>query len=67
MTKQTEAVPQKHLRGRGDKGRGAVMADYGEESVLITHTATYKGRSEIRRFFTDLRACVERDSSARSR
>jgi hypothetical protein len=53
MTKQTEAVLQKHLQAAATSVE-AVMADYVEESVLITHTATYKGRSEIRRFFTDL-------------
>jgi hypothetical protein len=32
----------------------AILEDYAEQSVLVTHDATYRGPAEIRRFFTDL-------------
>lgn len=46
----TEAVLRNHLRA-ATLGADAVMRDYTEESVLITHDATYRGLAEIRRFF----------------
>jgi hypothetical protein len=49
----TEAVLRKHLRS-ATVGVDAVMDDYTEQSVLITHDATYRGLAEIRRFFTGL-------------
>jgi ketosteroid isomerase-like protein len=49
----TEAVLRKHLRG-ATIGVDAVMADYTDQSVMITPDATYRGLAEIRRFFTDL-------------
>jgi ketosteroid isomerase-like protein len=53
MSNSTGAVLQKHLRAaRVDVD--AVMDDYTEQSVLITHEATYRGLAEIRSFFTTL-------------
>lgn len=49
----TEAVLRKHLHA-ATVGVDAVMHDYTDESVLITHDATYRGPAEIRRFFTAL-------------
>lgn len=49
----TEAVLQNHLRA-ARIGVEAVMQDYTDESVLITHDSTYRGLNEIRRFFTAL-------------
>ncbi|HEY1906394.1 MAG TPA: nuclear transport factor 2 family protein [Myxococcaceae bacterium] len=49
----TEAVLQRHLMA-ATVGVDAIMEDYTEQSVLITHDATYRGRAEIRRFFTGL-------------
>ncbi|HET6980952.1 MAG TPA: nuclear transport factor 2 family protein [Myxococcaceae bacterium] len=49
----TEAVLQRHLRA-ATVGVDAIMEDYTEQSVLITHDATYRGHTEIRRFFTGL-------------
>jgi len=49
----TEAVLRRHLRA-ATVGVDAIMTDYTEQSVLITHDATYRGRAEIRRFFTGL-------------
>ena len=49
----TEAVLQNHLRA-AKIGVDAVMQDYTERSVLITADATYRGRAEIRGFFTAL-------------
>jgi ketosteroid isomerase-like protein len=53
MPNQTEAVLQRHLQAAGE-GVDAVMEDYVDESVVITHEATHRGRVEIRRFFTEL-------------
>src|SRR5689334_16605884 len=49
----TEAVLQNHLRA-ATVGVDAIMQDYTDESVLITHDATYRGLAEIRGFFTAL-------------
>jgi predicted SnoaL-like aldol condensation-catalyzing enzyme len=49
----TEAVLRRHLRA-ATVGVDALMEDYTEQSVLITHDTTYRGRAEIRRFFTGL-------------
>ena len=49
----TEAVLQNHLRA-AKVGVDAVMQDYTDSSVLITHDATYRGLAEIRGFFTAL-------------
>lgn len=53
MSIQTEAVLRQHLQGAAI-GVDAVMADYDDASVLITHEATYRGPAEIREFFTAL-------------
>ncbi len=53
MPIETQAVLQRHLQSAGESV-DAVMADYVEESVLITHEATYRGRAQIRSFFTEL-------------
>ena len=49
----TEAVLRKHLNA-AKVGVDALLDDYTEQSVLITHDATYRGVAEIRRFFTEL-------------
>ena len=49
----TEDVLRNHLRS-ARLGVDAVMDDYTNESVLMTHHATYRGRAEIRLFFTAL-------------
>ncbi|ABS25751.1 conserved hypothetical protein [Anaeromyxobacter sp. Fw109-5] len=51
--RSTEAVLRNHLRA-ATVGVDAVMQDYTDRSVLITHDATYCGLPEIRRFFTAL-------------
>ncbi len=53
MQNQTETVLNEHLQAAG-AGVEAVMAHYVDDSVLITHDATYRGRAEIRRFFSEL-------------
>jgi len=52
-TLSTEAVLQNHLRA-AKVGVDALLADYTEQSVMITQDATYRGIEEIRRFFTGL-------------
>jgi hypothetical protein len=49
----TEAVLRKHLSA-AKVGVDALLDDYTEQSVLITHDATHRGLAEIRRFFTGL-------------
>ncbi len=49
----TEDVLQNHLRA-ATIGVDAVMRDYTDGSVLITRDATYRGLTEIRRFFEAL-------------
>jgi hypothetical protein len=49
----TETVLQNHLRA-AKVGLDAIMQDYTDRSVLITHDATYRGLAEIRGFFTAL-------------
>jgi hypothetical protein len=49
----TEAVLGRHLRA-ARVGVDALMQDYTEQSVLISHEATYCGLAEIRQFFTEL-------------
>jgi hypothetical protein len=53
MPSSTEALLQDHLQAAA-VGVEAVMKDYSDASVLITDAATYRGRTEIRRFFTAL-------------
>ena len=52
-TMSTEAVLQNHLRA-AKVGVDAIMQDYTDHSVLITHDSTYRGLVEIRSFFTTL-------------
>lgn len=52
-TISTETVLRNHLRA-ATVGVDAIIKDYTEDSVLITHDATYRGLAEIRRFFTAL-------------
>ena len=53
MQLSTEGVIRNHLQAARD-GVDAVMADYADEAVLVTPDATYRGRGEIRRFFSDI-------------
>ena len=53
MQNPTEIVLSQHLQAAAENVE-AVMAHYVDESVLITHDATYRGRAEIRRFFAEL-------------
>ena len=53
MSTNTEIVLQNHLTA-ARAGVDAIMRDYAEDSVLITHEAAYHGLAEIRRFFTVL-------------
>ncbi len=51
MPNQNEALLQSHLQN-ASVGVDAVMTDYTDASVLITHDATFRGLAEIRGFFT---------------
>ena len=51
--RSTEAVLRNHLRA-STVGVDAIMEDYTDQSVMITHDATYRGLAEIRFFFARL-------------
>ena len=53
MPNQTAAMLQSHLQN-ASAGVDAVMKDYTDASVLITHAATFRGLAEIREFFTSI-------------
>ncbi|MEO8040442.1 MAG: nuclear transport factor 2 family protein [Betaproteobacteria bacterium] len=53
MSNPIEAVLESHLQAAA-AGVDAVMNDYTEASILVTHDATFRGLAEIRGFFTDL-------------
>ena len=53
MQNPTETVLLKHLQAASESVE-AIMAHYVDESVLITHEATYRGRAEIGCFFAEL-------------
>lgn len=53
MSADTETVLQSHLTA-ARAGVDAIIQDYTEDSVLVTHDASYHGLAEIHRFFTDL-------------
>ncbi len=50
MSTSTQAVLEHHLQAFGE-GVEAIMADYTDDSVVITPDATYRGLDEIRGFF----------------
>ncbi|MEO5594805.1 MAG: nuclear transport factor 2 family protein [Chitinophagaceae bacterium] len=49
-----DPVVTRHLNAFLNNDLEAVVADYTEESVLITRDATYTGPGQIRDFFTNL-------------
>ncbi|MDH3328626.1 MAG: nuclear transport factor 2 family protein [Desulfobulbaceae bacterium] len=53
MSSSTEIVLQSYFQAARD-GVDAVMQDFTDDSVLITHVATCRGLTEIRQFFTTL-------------
>jgi hypothetical protein len=52
--KNTEAVVRNHLSSFQKNDLEAVLADYTNESILVTQDAIFKGLSQIRTFFTGL-------------
>ncbi|AEW00310.1 hypothetical protein A4D02_23565 [Niastella koreensis] len=50
----SEKVLQRHLRSFDRNDLETLMMDYTDQSVLITHDATYAGINEIRAFFVGL-------------
>jgi hypothetical protein len=54
LSKDSENVLLRHLHSFGNNDLEALMSDYTEQSVLITHEQTYKGIREIKAFFTEL-------------
>lgn len=53
MSPSTHTVLDHHIHAFRE-GVDAVMDDFADDSVLITHDATYHGLGEIRAFFTAL-------------
>jgi hypothetical protein len=50
----TKAILDRHLSAFMDNDLPTLMADYTEESLLITQEATYSGLKEIKDFFVGL-------------
>lgn len=53
MSPSTQTVLEHHLQAF-QEGVNPVMDDFTDDSVLITHDATYRGLADIRAFFTAL-------------
>lgn len=58
VTSQLSAVSEKvllnHLHSFGHNDLEKLMTDYTEQSMLITHDATYSGIDEIKAYFSEL-------------
>jgi len=54
VSKDVENVLSRHLQSFINNDLEALMSDYTEQSVLITHDQTYSGTQEIKAFFTEL-------------
>ncbi|PSP74987.1 nuclear transport factor 2 family protein [Halobacteriales archaeon QS_3_64_16] len=52
----TASVLEHHLAAFGDQDLEETMVDYGEDAVLITQGATFRGHEEIRGVFEDFYA-----------
>ena len=50
----TRAVFEHHVEAFGDQDLAETMADYTEESVIVTNLGTFRGLEEIEGLFTDL-------------
>jgi hypothetical protein len=59
----TRVVLERHWQTFRENDMEGVMADYSEESVLITPDATYRGLAEIRRNFENAFAAFPRDQT----
>ncbi|MEP6951931.1 MAG: nuclear transport factor 2 family protein [Ginsengibacter sp.] len=64
LSDSSRKVLMNHLGSFRDNDLEAVMSDYTNESVLITHDATYIGLEEIEAFFTALVAHFPRQKSS---
>ena len=60
---QTKEVLDHHWQTFQSNDLDGVMADYSEESVLITPNGTYKGLNEIRENFVNAFALFPKDST----
>ena len=54
LTDYSREIIMHHLSSFQDNDLEEVVSDYTNESVLITHDATYTGPKEIREFFVGL-------------
>lgn len=52
--KDAEKILLKHLQSFRKNDLDTLMSDYTDESIMITHEATYRGIREISIFFRDL-------------
>jgi hypothetical protein len=59
----TRQVLERHWQTFGQNNLEGVMADYTEESVLITPDATYRGLAEIRRNFENAFSAFPHDQT----
>lgn len=63
LSKDSENVLLRHLHSFGNNDLEALMSDYTEQSVLITHDKTYNGPEEIKTFFTELMTHFPKEDS----
>ena len=63
LSKDSENVLLRHLHSFGNNDLEALMSDYTEQSVLITHDKTYNGRDEIKTFFKELMTHFPKEDS----
>ena len=63
LSKDSENVLLRHLHSFGNNDLEALMSDYTEQSVLITHDKTYNGRNEIKTFFKELMTHFPKEDS----
>ncbi len=61
--KTTQQVLDHHFKAFVENDLEEVMADYTEESILITPDRTYRGLAEIRENFVNAYAALPRDST----
>lgn len=64
LSKESENVFLNHLQSFASNDLEALMSDYTDASVLITHDKTYSGKKEIRSFFVELMNHFPKENSS---
>ncbi len=53
-SEQTQKVLEHHLTAFGENNLSSILADYSEESILVSPDSTYKGLQQIEAFFASI-------------